>query len=108
MASLLDTGAAPGAVFVTNNLMALGAAECLLDRGFAVPDDVGLIGFDDLPWSNLLRPALSSVAQPTYELGRTAADLLAARILNPQRPTSTVILPTWLRIRDSSGRPARG
>jgi LacI family transcriptional regulator len=49
-----------------------------------------------------MRPALSTVAQPTYEVGRSAAELLTQRIGDPQRATSTVTLPTELRIRESS------
>jgi LacI family transcriptional regulator len=92
----------PDAVFVANNLMTVGAVARLFEAGLDVPREVGVVGFDDVPWATLMRPALSTVAQPTYEVGRSAAELLTQRIGDPQRATSTVTLPTELRIRESS------
>jgi LacI family transcriptional regulator len=102
MSSLLTNGARPDAVFVTNNLMTVGAMDRVFEEKLDVPEQLGVIGFDDVPWARLLRPALSTVAQPTYEVGRNAADLLSARISDPKRPPSTVTLPTELRLRESS------
>lgn len=105
MASLLAERPLPDAVFVANNLMTIGTMECALGRGIAVPVELGVVGFDDMPWTNLIRPALSTVAQPTYELGRTAADMLRRRLNEPKRAPSIVTLPTRLHIRESSQRP---
>jgi LacI family transcriptional regulator len=104
MASLLEESEPPDAVFATNNLMTVGAVECLVDRGVNVPGQVGVVGFDDIPWAHLVRPSLSTVSQPTYDLGRAAAVLLAERIANPGRPPSTVTLHTGLNVRESSRR----
>lgn len=104
MASLLDDGAEPDAVFAANNLMTVGAVECVVDRGIQIPTQMGVVGFDDIPWAHLVRPSLTTVAQPTYELGRTAALLLTERIAEPSRPPSTVTLHTQLHVRDSSQR----
>ncbi|HYN92284.1 MAG TPA: LacI family DNA-binding transcriptional regulator [Pilimelia sp.] len=100
MASLLADGARPDAVFATNNLMTMGALECLADSRVAA--GFGVVGFDDVAWAHLVRPSLTTVAQPTYELGRTAAELLTARIATPTRRPSTVTLHTKLQVRDSS------
>ncbi|MGC4790468.1 LacI family DNA-binding transcriptional regulator [Micromonospora sp. DT178] len=105
MASLLNAAEPPDAVFVTNNLMTVGAVECLVDRGVVVPTRCGVVGFDDIPWAHLVRPSLSTVAQPTYDLGRAAASLLTERIANPAKASSTVTLRTTLRVRESSVRP---
>lgn len=105
MQALLDSGAEPDAVFAANNLMTVGAVECLVDRGIEIPGRMGVVGFDDIPWAHLVRPSLTTVAQPTYELGRTAALLLTERIAEPGRPPSTVTLHTQLHVRDSSARP---
>lgn len=102
MASLLSESSPPDAVFVTNNRMTVGAVECIFNRGVAVPAELGVVSFDDMPWPDLVRPALTTVAQPTYELGRTAADLLRRRLADPQRLPSTVTLPTRLHVRQSS------
>ncbi|BCJ41295.1 LacI family transcriptional regulator [Actinoplanes ianthinogenes] len=104
MASLLDAGDPPDAVFAANNLMTVGAVECLVDRGVAIPAEIGVVGFDEIPGARLFRPSLTTIAQPTYELGRTAATLLAERIAEPDRPPSTVTLQTDLKIRESSQR----
>jgi len=102
MRSLLDAHPAPDAVFVANNLMAVGALECLAAEGMRVPEDIGIVCFDVIPWADLVRPSLTTVVQPTYELGRTAALLLLDRISSPTRAPSLVTLPTELRVRDSS------
>ncbi|MFI7209384.1 LacI family DNA-binding transcriptional regulator [Micromonospora aurantiaca (nom. illeg.)] len=106
MASLLETAEPPDAVFAANNLMTVGALECLVDNGIGVPDPFGIVGFDDIPWAHLVRPSLSTVAQPTYDLGRTAATLLVERIADPAKAPSTVVLHTELRVRDSSAPSA--
>jgi LacI family transcriptional regulator len=103
MASLLAAQDRPDAVFVTNNMMTMGAMECVLDQELSVPTDIGVVGFDDVPWT-LIRPALSTVVQPTYELGRAAANMLTARMAEPGREPSVLTLPTRLAVRQSSTR----
>jgi LacI family transcriptional regulator len=105
MAGLLDLPEPPDAVFVANNLMAVGALECLRARGVTVPDQIGVVGFDDLPWSDLVRPPLTTVSQPTYELGQVAAQLLTERISDRSREPTTVVLKTELHVRATSRRP---
>ncbi|WP_129669000.1 LacI family DNA-binding transcriptional regulator [Phytoactinopolyspora endophytica] len=102
MASLLDEQQPPDAVFVTNNLMTVGALECLVERRLDIPGDVALVGFDEVPWADLVRPSITTVAQPTYEEGRAAAELLARRIAEPDRALTRQILRTSLRVRASS------
>jgi LacI family transcriptional regulator len=102
MESLLDLAEPPEALFVTNNLMTVGALECLAKRGLRAPDDIAVVGFDDIPWADLVVPSLTTVAQPTYELGRTAGLLLKDRIAAPGRPPSTVTLRTELHVRATS------
>ncbi len=102
--AMLDRVPRPTAFFVGNNLMTIGAVAAIEERGLSIPDDVALIGFDDFTWASLFRPTLTTVAQPTYELGQTAAELLIRRIEGdgtalPDR----VLLPGSLVIRESSG-----
>ncbi|SDU49583.1 LacI family DNA-binding transcriptional regulator [Jiangella alkaliphila] len=106
MASLLDDNAAapPDAVFAANNLMTIGAMECLVERGVTVPSDVAIVGFDAIPWADLIRPTLTTVAQPTYEVGRRAAQLLTKRLASPAAEPTRIVLPTALQIRASSIR----
>lgn len=105
MTSLL-TEAGPDAVFVANNLMTVGAIECLFDRRIEIPREMGLVGFDEPPWANLIRPSLSTVSQPTYQMGRMAGELLAARRAGrgtgPARPPRQKVLHATLNVRASS------
>jgi len=90
---LLNEPSPPTALFVSNNLMAVGALEAIHRRKLKVPDDVALIGFDDLPWAEALDPPLTVVRQPAYEVGRAAAEMLLKRLGNPDLPAA------WLRLR---------
>ena len=98
--SLLDGPEPPDAIFVTNNLMTLGALRALRERSCRVPDDVTLVGFDDAPWTSLVTPPLSVVAQPTAEIGRQAAELLASA--GSGRPARHIVLAPTLVVRESS------
>ncbi len=98
--SLLDEVDPPDALFVANNLMTLGALRALRERGCRVPRDVAIVGFDDAPWTTLITPALTVVAQPTYELGRQAAQLLMSA--SPERPPRHLVLRPELVVRGSS------
>ncbi len=101
---LLDRAKPPDALFVANNLMCLGALEALRERGLELATDIGLASFDDMAWAELLRPRLTTVAQPTYEMGREAARLLLARIHGDGGAPRQVVLAPTLHVRDSSLR----
>jgi LacI family transcriptional regulator len=100
-AELLASADPPDAFFVANNLMTVGVLAAITEAGLEVPADVGVVGFDDMPWARLLRPALTTIAQPTYELGRVAADLLTGRLEGRDEPPRRVVLEPTLRLRDS-------
>jgi LacI family transcriptional regulator len=103
-ADLLAGPDRPDAFFVGNNLMTVGALAALREAGLEVPGDVGVVGFDDMPWAQLLQPALTTVAQPTYELGREAAALLEGRIGGNDAPPERIVLEPTLQVRDSARR----
>jgi LacI family transcriptional regulator len=96
----------PTAVVVGNNLMTLGAMRGLRDAGRRIPDDVALASFDDFPWAELVSPPLTTVAQPTYQIGVEAVRLLLERIADPDRPAVTTRLEPRLVLRQSCGCPA--
>lgn len=93
----------PDAIFATNNLMSLGTLRALREMGKRVPEDIALIGFDDMPWLSEFSPPLTAIAQPSYELGQEAMNLLLRRIAQPSAPVRTVTLQTRLIIRQSCG-----
>lgn len=100
---LLDLPTPPDAIFVANNLMTLGALRALRERAVRVPDEMALVGFDDMPWSAEFRSPLTAVSQPTYELGQEAVHLLRRRLAQPDAPVRTVVLNTRLIVRESCG-----
>jgi DNA-binding LacI/PurR family transcriptional regulator len=103
MRELLALGPRPTAVFVGNNMMTLGALETIHDAGLDIPRDISIVGFDNMPWATWFRPPLTTVEQPTREIGATAARLLLARLREPDRPLQHIILKTKLVVRASSG-----
>jgi LacI family transcriptional regulator len=98
--ALLESPEPPDAVFVTNNLMTIGAVHAIREAGLEIPRDIALVGFDDEPWTTLTRPQLTVVAQPTYEIGRQAAQLLASAPV--EGPARHVVLPPTLIPREST------
>ena len=93
----------PTAIFASNDVSATGVMEAVRDAGLRIPDDVSVVGFDDIPAASQVHPPLSTVRQPLAAMGRTAADtllaLIAGRAVSPQRRE----LPTELVVRRSSG-----
>ncbi|GGO79725.1 hypothetical protein GCM10012289_64690 [Nonomuraea cavernae] len=81
---LLSEGALPGALFCANDLLALGVLRGLLHAGVRVPGDVSLIGYDDIDFASASAVSLSSIRQPTYQLGRVATELLLDECDNPE------------------------
>jgi DNA-binding LacI/PurR family transcriptional regulator len=102
-AELLDLESPPTAIFTGNNLITLGALETIHARGLHIPNDVAIIGFDDMYWSISLNPPLTAVRQSGYEIGRRAASMLFERIEEPSREAVKVTLKTKLIIRSSCG-----
>lgn len=98
---LLNLAEPADAFFTGNNLITLGALETIHKRRLNIPQDIAIIGFDDMYWSISLNPPLTAVRQPAYEIGKRAAELLIQRINDPLRPTVSMILKTELMIRNS-------
>jgi DNA-binding LacI/PurR family transcriptional regulator len=101
MNELLALPDPPTAVFTGNNLLTAGALRALFDAGLRVPEDVAVAAFDDMEWAIFIQPALTMVAQPTYEIGRIAVELLQKRIADPRRPPEEVILPAHVIARNA-------
>ncbi len=80
MEKLLTKGQLPSAIFATNNFIAIGALQVLRQNGLRVPEDISVVCFDDIPASYIVEPFLTVVAQPAYQIGQRAAELLVERI----------------------------
>lgn len=102
---LLDMPNPPDAIFAVSDRLAVGALLALKERGVQVPNEVALVGFNDEPLVSLLTPAISSIAQPAFEMGRVAAQLLV-ELINSEGalPYRTVTLKPSLIKRESSLR----
>lgn len=94
----------PTAVFVANNLMAIGALRACKEAGLRLPDDLSFVSFDDLDLNDLLTPAITTVSRPTTEQGELAMSLLTERLGDSAPgPGRRCVLETRLSVRDSSG-----
>jgi LacI family transcriptional regulator len=103
--ALLDLPAPPTAIFASNDVMAMGVMDSVRTRGLRVPDDVSIVGFDDIPQASLVRPALTTVNQPLEKMGRVAAQMLIDLLNRPEKKADRIELPTQLVIRDSCSQP---
>jgi LacI family transcriptional regulator, repressor for deo operon, udp, cdd, tsx, nupC, and nupG len=96
------------AVFCSNDEMALGALRAIKSRGLRVPQDVSVVGFDDIRFARYSDPPLTTVAQPMGDLGREAMSMLIEILTGADVPPRKRILPTQLVVRGSTARPPRG
>jgi LacI family transcriptional regulator len=103
--SLLDRSDPPTAIVAANDLLAIGVLDALGDLGRSCPRDLSVVGFNDMPLVDHIRPPLTTVRVPGYEMGRRAAEMLLAHIEHPDRPAETVLLATNLVIRASTAPP---
>jgi LacI family transcriptional regulator len=103
--ALLDDGS-PTAIFAANNPLAEAAWNVLRRRGLALPRDVSLVAFDDVPWMTMVEPGITVIAQPTIEMGRRAARLLLARVDDGVREPQVELLQPTLVVRGSTGPPS--
>ncbi|MDT0327321.1 LacI family DNA-binding transcriptional regulator [Nocardiopsis lambiniae] len=102
MERLLDGGAEPDAIFVASDMMAIGGLRVLRSRGLRVPDDIALIGHDDTLMAQHSDPALTTVHQPTVQMGREMARLLVDVAIPRVSGSETIILATHLVTRESA------
>jgi DNA-binding LacI/PurR family transcriptional regulator len=91
----------PTAIFACNDMMALGTLQAVREASLRCPEDVSIIGFDNLEFTEFTAPALTSVHQPGYQLGATAARLLLERIDGLSVEPRNIVLQTDLKIRNS-------
>lgn len=103
---LLARADRPTAVFCFNDQMAIGAMDVLRRRGLAVPDDVSIVGFDDIPFARYSVPPLTTIAQPVREIGHETVRLLLGIVRGQVQSAVSVVLPHRLIVRDSTALAA--
>jgi LacI family transcriptional regulator len=108
ISELLKQDPGPTAVFATNDIVAIGAWPTLLESGYRIPQDISIVGFDDIEVSRYLVPTLTTIAQPAREIGTRAVDLLLKSLTEPEQqraaPSSIFISPS-LQVRGSTAHP---
>jgi LacI family transcriptional regulator len=94
----------PTAIFALNDVMAMGVYHAAAELGLILPDDLSVVGFDDIPAARYIVPSLTTVAQPIYQMGEAAALTLIRHIQDDSLPLETIQLETRLVVRDSTAR----
>ncbi len=103
--ALLDLEVPPTAIFASNDVMAMGVMDAVRNRGLRIPDDISVIGFDDIPQAALVRPALTTINQPLEKMGQVATQILLDLLHDPEKKVDRIELPTHLIVRDSCASP---
>jgi len=102
---LLSLNTPPTAIFAANDMSAFGAIAAIREAGLRVPDDVSVVGFDDIPAAAQFFPALTTVRQPLHQIGRSAVNTLLALIAGIAPASPQVTLPTEIVVRASTSAP---
>jgi LacI family transcriptional regulator len=103
--ALLDLPVPPTAIFASNDVMAMGVMDAVRNRGLRIPEDISIVGFDDIPQASLVHPAITTVNQPLEKMGRVATQMLLDLLLHPEKDVDRIELPTQLVVRDSCSPP---
>jgi LacI family transcriptional regulator len=102
---LLTLPEPPTAIFASNDVMAFGVMEAVRDHHLRIPDDISIVGFDDVPQATQVHPPLTTVRQPLEQMGRAGARLLLEIIQDPEHLLPRIELPTELAIRATAQKP---
>ncbi len=107
MLRLLALASPPDAVFAANDLMAMGAINAILEHQLRIPEDIGVVGFDDIPLTKVVQPPLTTIRQSIYDMGVISTKLLLESIETPPKEKEdykVVVLDPVLQVRDTSLR----
>lgn len=108
LTAVLDRGTEFTAVVAGNDLIALGCYDVFATRGLRCPDDISVVGFNDMPFLDKLRPPLTTVSAPHHQIGVEACRMLLESLAEPKRPARSVLLPVSLAVRGSTAAPREG
>ncbi len=104
---ILNSKKLPTALIAANDMMALGAMQEFKAKGLNIPQDISVVGFDDIAFASLSEPGLTTVCSPRLEIGRRAVEALMTTIKNPNQPGVEIRIPTYLIIRKSTAPPRK-
>jgi LacI family transcriptional regulator len=107
LSDLLDAARPFSAVFAGNDMLALGCYDVLAERGMRCPEDLSIVGFNDMPLVDKLQPGLTTVRIPHYDIGWEAGRLMLDQLIRGQQQAKAVLMPVSLSVRHSTG-PATG
>jgi LacI family transcriptional regulator len=108
MGDLLDSGAQFSAIFAGNDMLALGCYDVMRERGLRCPDDLSVVGFNDIPLVDKVQPGLTTVRIPHYDIGWEAGRLMLDELTRGAQQAKAVLMPVSLSVRQSTGPPGGG
>ncbi|HZR38943.1 MAG TPA: LacI family DNA-binding transcriptional regulator [Ktedonobacteraceae bacterium] len=108
MKRFLQLDQPPTAVFSSNDMMAAGTLHALYEHGLQVPQDMAIVGFDDVPQTTVIIPPLTTIRQPSAEMGARATEMLIDQLESNDSQPTHLILPTTLVVRQSCGASRQG
>lgn len=103
LSEMFESGPPFTAVVAGNDLIALGCYQAIADRGLRCPDDISVVGFNDIPFMDKVTPPLTTIRIPHYDIGAQAARLLLDVLHHPGAPARSLVLPVSLVLRASTG-----
>ena len=106
--AFLELPIPPTAIFASNDVMAMGVMDAVRNRNLRIPDDISVVGFDNIPQSAMINPSLTTVQQPLEQMGRVATQMLLGILKTPKKDVNRIELPTELIIRSSTSVPKNG
>ena len=102
MERILASGVIPRKVFIANDMIALGAMKAAIKRGIQIPDQIALVGYDDIRTASIVTPELTTIHQPKHTIGRKAAELLLKQIQDPTVANEQISLMPTLIVRETT------
>ena len=99
---MLNFPSPPDAFFCISDMLASAAIHAAIRRGYRVPDDISVVGFDNISISEMMNPSITTIKQPVSQLGALAAEMIIKLIENGEEPVRSIHLGTELIIRDST------
>jgi len=102
MKQLLELKDKPDAVFLVSDILAIGAIKTIKESGLKVPEDIAIVGFDNIQFANMMNPSITTIAQPMYEIGCQSCKMLIEKIQNKDKHIDNTIMDFELIIREST------